>query len=150
MLKQMGAGRGAIEHDGMALRLYRKRMYLEGSENIQGFESRAWNGEAKLELAGGELRFRKVRGSGIDPRLVERGGFEVRRRSGGERLQPDPARPRRTLKNLFQEAGIPPWQRERLPLLYCGADLVWVPGIGVDAKYASRGRAAGILPEWSA
>ena len=65
----------------------------------------------------------------------------MRLRSGGERLQPDPKRPRRTLKNLFQEAGVPPWERERLPLLFCGDELVWVPGLGVDARYpGARGR----------
>jgi tRNA(Ile)-lysidine synthase len=115
-----------------------------------GFKSRAWNGESRLPLPqlGGELIFRKTRGKGIDARLLKSHPVRVRLRSGGERLQPDPRRPRRTLKNLFQEAGVPPWERERLPLLYCGDHLVWVPGIGVDAGYAGRGRAAGILPEW--
>ena len=40
-------------------------------------------------------------------------------RCGGARLQPDCRRPRRSLKNLLQEAGIPPWQRDGLPLLFC-------------------------------
>jgi tRNA(Ile)-lysidine synthase len=151
MLRQLGAGRGAIAHDGKTLRIYKERIFVESSgKEHRRFEPRLWQGETKLALAGGELHFRRVRGEGIDPRLVKRGGFEVRLRSGGERLQPDPARPRRTLKNLFQEAGIPPWERERLPMLYCGEELVWVPGIGVDAKYASRGRRAGLLPEWRA
>jgi len=149
MLKQMSAGRGAIAHDRKMLRIYKKRIFVESrGKDDRGFQPQIWNGETKLELPGGELRFRRVRGSGIDPRLVRRGGFEVRRRSGGERLQPDPARPRRTLKNLFQEAGIPPWERERLPLLYCGADLVWVPGVGIDVRYANAGRAGGIQPYW--
>ena len=52
---------------------------------------------------GGELRFRKARGKGI---ALEHKALSVRLRSGGERLQPDPHRPRRTLKNLFQEAGV--------------------------------------------
>ena len=43
---------------------------------------------------------------------------------------------------------MPPWERERLPLLYCGTRLVWVPGLGVDAAFVSAGRAPGILPEW--
>jgi tRNA(Ile)-lysidine synthetase-like protein len=42
--------------------------------------------------------------------------MDVRR--GGERLQPDVCRPRRTLRNLLQETGIPPWERDRLLLLY--------------------------------
>ena len=53
------------------------------------------------------------------------------------RFQPDGRRPRRTLKTLLQESGIPPWERERLPLLYCGGKLVAVPGIGVAAGAAA-------------
>ena len=74
--------------------------------------------------------------------------LRVRLRAGGERLQPDAKRPRRTLKNLFQEAGVPPWERDRLPLIVCGDDLVWVPGLGVDVRYRAAENAVGILPEW--
>ena len=72
----------------------------------------------------------------------------MRLRAGGERLQPDPRRPRRTLKNLFQEAGVPPWQRDRLPLLFCGNDLVWAPGLGIDAHYQVTADTIGVVPEW--
>jgi tRNA(Ile)-lysidine synthase len=41
------------------------------------------------------------------------------------------------LKTLLQECGIPPWERERLPLLYCAGKLVAVPGIGVAAGVAA-------------
>lgn len=153
MLKQLAAGgpRAAIAHDGALLRRYRKRIFLTTPDPPRArLQPRAWSGEDRLTLPelGGELRFRKVRGKGIDRRLVEQGGFEVRLRSGGERLQPDPRRPRRSLKNLFQEAGIPPWERERLPLLYRDGELVWVPGLGVDAKFLSAARAAGVEPLW--
>jgi tRNA(Ile)-lysidine synthase len=72
----------------------------------------------------------------------------LRARAGGERLQLDARRPRRTLKNLFQEAGIPPWRRERLPLLYCDDELVWVPGLGVAAAWQAARGARGVVPEW--
>jgi tRNA(Ile)-lysidine synthase len=75
-------------------------------------------------------------------------GLSIRLRSGGERLQPDPRRPRRTLKNLFQESGVPAWERDRLPMLVHGDDVVWVAGLGVDAKYRAPKNAPGFLPEW--
>jgi tRNA(Ile)-lysidine synthase len=43
---------------------------------------------------------------------------------------------------------VPPWQRERLPLLYRGEELVWAPGLGTDARYQSGRNARGWLPEW--
>ena len=33
--------------------------------------------------------------------------------------------PSRTLKNLYQEAGIAAWQRRRLPLVYLGWPPCW-------------------------
>ena len=152
MLKQLG-GRGGnvkINHDGVDVRVYRGKVKLLQSAKKAAFKPMPWNGEASLALPalGGELRFRCVRGQGIDSALLKMKSFQVRLRSGGERLRTDARRPRRTLKNLFQEAGVPPWERKRLPLLYCGDELVWVPGLGVDADYLSVGRAPGFLPEW--
>jgi tRNA(Ile)-lysidine synthase len=72
----------------------------------------------------------------------------VRSRRGGERLQPDPERPRRTVKNLLQEARLPPWRRERLPFIFCGEALVCIPGIAVDYRYRARRAAPSIDPAW--
>jgi len=146
MLKQLGAKQAEISHDGVVMRLYREKLFIEKEKaKPAGFPPRSWKGEARLQLPGGELRFRRTRGRGIDGSLLKKQAFHVRLRSGGERLRPDARRPSRTLKNLFQEAGVPPWQRERLPLLYCGKRLVWAPGLGVDAAFVS---APGIVPDW--
>ena len=149
MLKQLTAGgaRTRVSHDGKALRLYRGKVFLEEDRGKPEFKSASWTGQSRLELPalGGELRFRRARGRGI---ALEHKRLSVRLRSGGERLQPDPRRPRRTLKNLFQEAGVPPWQRERLPLLFSGDELVWVPGLGVDARFQASPGAQGLVPEW--
>ena len=154
MLKQLGGhgARTAIAHDGRLLRVYKGRLHLSRSRATSSgeFASRRWNGEARLALPdlGGELRFRKAKGQGIDARRLKARPVEIRLRAGGERLQPDPRRPRRTLKNLFQEAQVPPWERPRLPLLFCGGELAWAPGLGVDAAWRAAAGAAGIVPEW--
>lgn len=151
MLKQLASGgrRTLIEHDGARLRVYRGKIVEDrgGGTFTPAFTPIAWKGERRLALPelGGELRFRRARGKGIAASARPLG---VRLRSGGERLQPDPRRPRRTLKNLFQEAGVPPWERDRLPLLVCGEDVVWVAGLGVDARYQAAENASGVLPEW--
>lgn len=139
-----------IAHDGVELRLYRDRVVVKRPEKPVAFVPVRWSGEKRLALPelGGELFFKRVRGKGIDRAKMHGGVLTVRLRSGGERLQPDAKRPRRTLKNLFQEAGVPPWERERLPLLFCGSDLVWAPGLGVDARYQAASSSRGILPAW--
>jgi tRNA(Ile)-lysidine synthase len=74
-------------------------------------------------------------GEGISLSRLRSAPVTIRLRRGGEKFQPDCKRPRRSLKNLLREAAVPPWQRERLPLLFCGEQLAWVPGIGVDCAF---------------
>ena len=150
MLRQLASGAPAtrLEHEGKALRLYRGRVVLDdaAAPAAAPFTPVKWHGERRLPIPAlrGELVFRP--GAGIASRHLKAAAFEVRLRSGGERLQVHPRRPRRTLKNLFQEAGVPAWARASTPLLFCGAQLVWAAGLGVDVRYQGRG----LRPEWRA
>ncbi|MEF8707789.1 MAG: tRNA lysidine(34) synthetase TilS [Candidatus Accumulibacter propinquus] len=87
-------------------------------------------------------------GIGISYRLLRSAPVCLRRRLGGERIQPDPRRPLRSLRKLLQEAGVPPWDRARLPLLWSGERLVWVAGIGIDAAFACAPEEPGVMPVW--
>ena len=155
MLRQLtGAGAGArvqFAHDGAVLRLYRGELRLERLAGTPDeFGPVRWTGQRRIALPslGGEMRFERVRGAGVALAKLRNRPVQLRLRRGGERLQPDSRRPRRTLKNLFQEAGLPPWQRDRLPLLFCGEDLVWAPGIGVDVRFRTPAGGAGLVPQW--
>ena len=55
----------------------------------------------------------------------------------------------RTLRNLFQEGGVPAFARERLPLLFDADRLVWVPGVGISADYRPGPGEPGLEPRWS-
>ena len=79
-------------------------------------------------------RHRRSRGSTATVR--------VRSRAGGERFQVASDRPRRALKSVLRDAGIPPWERGGLPLVYCGDALAAVAGLGIDAAARARARAA--------
>jgi tRNA(Ile)-lysidine synthase len=152
MLRQLRAcgARTAIRHDGAVLRTYRGEVMLERAAPPMRFTPVKWSGERKLALPAleGELHLLPARGAGIDRARLEAGEVHLCQRRGGERLQPDPGRPRRTLKNLFQEAGVPAWRRARLPLLRCDGELVWVPGLGIDARFQAAPGAAGLVPRW--
>ena len=52
----------------------------------------------------------------------------VRFRAGGERIKPIGDKHHRSLKNLFQGANVPPWERCRVPLLYHENQLISVLG----------------------
>ena len=111
----------------------------------------AWRGESVLSLPnlGGTLHFQSVSGQGISLKKLQLKPVTVRLRRGAERIRPHAQRPTRTLKNLFQEHAIPPWQRDRLPLLFCGEDLVWVAGIATAENYWSQPGETGMQLVWN-
>jgi tRNA(Ile)-lysidine synthase len=53
-------------------------------------------------------------------------GLTLRFRAGGERLKPRGRRHHYSLKHLFQERGIVPWMRSRVPLVFRADELVAV------------------------
>lgn len=109
-----------------------------------------WHGENRLRLPelGGTLGLKKCRGSGISLARLAGAPVTVRVRQGGERLQLHSQRPRRSLKNLLQEFRIPPWERARLPLLFCGDELVWAAGIGVGCRFQAKPGETSVQPRW--
>ncbi len=114
--------------------------------------ARAWRGERRLALPelNGVLSMTRSSGEGISLARLGSKAVTVRIRRGGERLRPHCGRPRRSLKNLLQESRIPPWERDRLPLLFCRGDLVWAPGIGVACEYQAEKGEPSIVLAWSA
>lgn len=90
-----------------------------------------------LDLPGiGGLQWRATVGAGLSAAALADVTLTVRFRRGGERFQPVGRRHHQELKKLLQEAGIPPWARERLPLLYREETLLAVVGLGVAAESA--------------
>jgi len=109
-----------------------------------------WNGESILRVTalGATLKMKRGRGAGIDLEALRSAPVTLRLRQGGERLRPDANRPRRPVKDLFREYRVPPWVRDRLPFLWSGPHLVWVPGIGVDSRFQPAAGARSVLPCW--
>jgi tRNA(Ile)-lysidine synthase len=109
-----------------------------------------WHGEREVPLPelGGVLQFTRGRSRGISLQRLEGRTVTIGVRRGGERLKTDARRPRRSLKNLLQEARIPPWQRERTPLIFCDEDLVWAEGLGIDCAYRAAPNEPALEPSW--
>ena len=125
---QMALRFGPVElrrHRGRALAVPVAREPVAGLDAPQ-----LWRGEPRLDLGeSGLLEFQRVERGGLG---LDGSEVTLRRRRGGENFRPDAKRPRRPLKDWLREAGIPPWQRERLPLLFVGERLAWVAGLGMD------------------
>jgi tRNA(Ile)-lysidine synthase len=81
-----------------------------------------WNGHFEVRLAAA---------GGVAPSALERA--ELRVRSGGEKFQRAPNTPPRSLKKQYQLAGIAASERQG-PLVWSGEQLLYVPGLGLDAR----------------
>jgi len=141
----------AINLGRTTLRRYLGRLYLVPALSpLPRSYARSWRGERKVALPelGGVLIARRTRGTGISVARLRSAPVTVRLRRGGERLKPDRGRPSRSLKNLLQESQVPPWQRRRLPLLFCGSSLVWVPGAGIACDFQAVAGEASLEPRW--
>jgi tRNA(Ile)-lysidine synthase len=139
-----------IEHGDAIVTRYRgeARVDREGSALTGRIP---WNGEARIELGGtlGAIDFERTVGAGVAAARAGGTDWYVAPRQGGERLRLARGRPSRTLKNLLQEHGIAPVQRERMPLLFHGERLVWAPGVGIAAEYACEAGEPGLRPVWT-
>lgn len=132
----------------MQLRRYQNEVYIESRQNNAPI-AMLWSGQSELVLPdGSRLIFESSLGQGL---AFERLGIDklrVASREGGERFKPDANRPTRTLKHLLQEANIPPWERQRIPLIYLQDELAVVPGIGVAANMQAQPHETGLVIEW--
>lgn len=130
------------------LRLYRDELHIVKSCPVIPDKPLPWMGDLELPWAGGRVLFVPSNGAGIRRDLLIDCQVRLLSRQGGERLQPEAGRPRRRLRNLLQEAAIPPWERVRLPYLWCGERLVWVGGVGIDIAFVCTSGDAGVVPVW--
>jgi tRNA(Ile)-lysidine synthase len=115
------------------LRLWQGKLYCV--PHIAPLAPQEWDGNAPCQWADGWLTLEPCRGEGLSAALVAGKTLTIRPRQGGEHITPQKNRPRHTLKNLLQESHIPPWERERLPLVYVGDELVAVPDVAIAAGW---------------
>jgi len=139
LLEELPARRTARwPHPAGELRLYRAFLSLDTTAALRGGQTvrettlqvhRA--GRYRLPGWGGALRVARVHDGGVP--LAWLGQLELRAREGAEQFQAGIGRPPRSLKKQFQSAGVPEWERAG-PLVYSGGQLVFVPGLGLDAR----------------
>lgn len=116
---------------GGELRRYRDGLYamapLPAHDSTQVFTWDTEAGPLVIPTLGRSLSVAELR---TDADALKRSAkaVSVRFRRGGERCRLRGRAHSRALKTLLQEAGVPPWERDRIPLLYVGDRLREVIG----------------------
>ena len=108
-----------------------------------------WTPGKPLALEHGELRVVSVEARGLSVERCAGVPAQVRFRQGGERFQPAGRRHGTALKKLLQDAGVPPWLRDRIPLIYVDGELAAVAGLWVGQGFAVNGPRQGWLVSWT-
>jgi tRNA(Ile)-lysidine synthase len=105
-----------------------------------------WQGLDALSIkeVGVALSAHCRRGSGISLCFIKDSPFILDWQHKARVIRPSRSHHSRTIKNLFQESGIPSWERCRLPYVYLGDDLVCIPGLAVENAYAASGAEFGL------
>lgn len=132
-----------VQWRGAELHIWRGRLWAQSPQpSVDSEWTTTWRGEALLLPDGGTLSLVDAHARLIEP-------IDVRLRQGGERIKPAGDTYTRELRDLFQQAMIPPWRRPGVPLLYAGGEIIGV----ADRWMTARGNAifdqAGALPRWS-
>lgn len=137
---------------GAEVRRYRDAVYAMPPLPAVAADAQ-WQWQPPQALALPALRCRlslaPALGAGIAARHAA-GTWQVRLRQGGERCRIRARGATREVKHLFQEAGVPPWQRARTPLIFIDHTLAAVGARWVCAEFAARADEPGLVPncEW--
>jgi tRNA(Ile)-lysidine synthase len=113
-----------VEWQGVQIRRFKDKLYIMSPLSAHDSAQHIfWDGQQPLAIASLGLT--------LAPEILQEIGHPVtvRFRQGGEKIFIAGRSVNISLKNLFQEAEIPPWQRSRLPLIYKKEALVKIIGL---------------------
>jgi tRNA(Ile)-lysidine synthase len=103
-------------------------------------------GRVPLPAWGGELRVLPCTEHGVPPALLRRAC--VHSREGGEQFRLAPQATARSLKKQFQAQGLPAWERGGPLVSAASGQLLFVPGLGMDARAWAPPGQAQVRLEW--
>ena len=140
-----------VRWDCYEMRRYRRELFLL-PQALPGSQAGTldWVLARPLALprAGGVLTADPVTGSGLRADAVADGNVRVCWRRGGESCRPVGRDHHHSLKKLFQEQGIPPWERSRIPLIYVQNQLAAVAGLWVCEPFQAGPAEQGFSINW--
>ncbi len=142
-------GRPCVTWKRAQLRRYRDCLYLLWQREAPDCKHEySWDLRSPLTLPTGVLSAETSVRDGLSVALVAKHDVVVRFRHGGERCHPIGRFHSQSLKRLFQEWGVPAWQRGEIPLVVVGGDIAAVAGLCICRQFASRAGEPGWMLRW--
>jgi tRNA(Ile)-lysidine synthase len=129
-----------------SIRRYQNKLYVTATlPDVDVSWQQSWDLKNMLTMPDNwaSIISSEVSSGGLSSELLGK-MLTVKVRAGGEHCHPVERSKKRSLKKLFQEYSIPPWLRERWPLLYSGEQLVAVPGLFICKGFEAKSTETGI------
>lgn len=133
------------------MRVYRGSAWIV--REVPRWYASAWHGELSLILKGDHGiagHVTSIRSPDANALRLPLSGetWALRMREIGDAIELSPRSGSVAVKNLFQNAAIPPWRRERWPLLVCGRTVAAIIGIATANTYKVRAGEQGLMCGW--
>ncbi|MFZ6779501.1 tRNA lysidine(34) synthetase TilS [Undibacterium sp. Ji83W] len=142
-----------IRHDTIAIHRYKDIVYLSAQKAEMAEEDNerefVWQGQAHIHFPefAGSLYFDQAE-RGLGASWLKSQTLSLHLRRGGERLKLAENRSTRDMKSHYQSLQIPFWQRERLPYVSIGKDLLFAAGVGMQSRFCQAEPGTCISLRW--
>jgi tRNA(Ile)-lysidine synthase len=141
-------GKALVSWAGGGCLRYRDELSLTtaADEGALEYEIR-WDTAKPVIIAplGIKMDMRAIRGAGLAACKIRGAEVVLRNRRGGESLRLRGRQHRHKLKKLFQESGMSPRERNRLPLIYVDGELAAVGNRWITDSFAAGEREDGLI-----
>lgn len=128
-----------LSGQGYSIRRYRDKLYCLKTSAQEAQQDLVWpSGQSSIKVAHEQVLSCGTASKGILREQWQKAKVEVRFRRGGEKICLPGRQGHHSLKNLYQEAGIPPWERDAIPLVYLDAALAAVGDLWISAQFYSE------------
>lgn len=125
-----------LSGQGYCVRRYRDKLYCLKSAAPEILQERVWPaGQTSVRVSSHQTLACMLSSAGICGERWQNAIVTVRFRRGGEKIRLPGRKGHHALKKLFQEAGIPPWEREAMPLVYLDDKLAAVGELWISADF---------------
>ena len=139
-----------VNWGNIQLRRYRDYIYALNLVTEKNFNAglTSWKlGQTIILPTLDQLTTKQVLGAGLNYFLLKERQVDVAFRQGGERFYASNRQGSHPLKKLFQEWGVPPWQRNKIPLIFYQKELIAVAGYDIDPRFAAKQHEQGLVIE---
>ncbi|MDC9728113.1 MAG: tRNA lysidine(34) synthetase TilS [Methyloprofundus sp.] len=138
------------QYEGCSFRRYQNRLYvvLNAAKPMPNTEMIWQDIQQDMSLTDHSTLRLIASEKGIASQHFEGALVQIKYRAGGEKITLAKRTGRHSLKKLYQEAKIPPWKRENIPLIYIDGKIAAIADLWISAEFYSQAPESCLIVAW--